>query len=150
MAFSLRAGNRSPRTVEQYVDESMSQFVRWLAAKEPELEPREVRREHVERYVPRSVRRGPRLLRQRARHLRSGRGDTAARNGHPVLRHGRQRLRPISLLDRPFSAPAAGEIIAWSRILDDEEALCAVDGHGNEARGDDVIVDTVLNPPARR
>jgi hypothetical protein len=41
--------------------------------------------------------------------------------------------------------PPAGEIIAWSRILDDEEALCVVNGHGNEARGGDVLVDGSLN-----
>ena len=43
--------------------------------------------------------------------------------------------------------PSAGELIAWSRILDDEEALCIVNGHGNLARGGDVIVDVDLNSP---
>lgn len=70
-----------------------------------------------------------------------------ARSRHPVLRHGRQYLRPISLFDQPFSLPGAGEIIAWSRILDDEEALCVVNGHGNDARGGNVLVDAALNPP---
>jgi hypothetical protein len=41
-----------------------------------------------------------------------------------------------------------GELIAWSRILDDEEALCIVNGHGNEKRGGDVGVDTDLNSPS--
>ena len=44
-----------------------------------------------------------------------------------------------------FAEPGAGELIAWSRILDEEEALCIVNGHGNEARGADVIVDASLN-----
>ena len=48
----------------------------------------------------------------------------------------------------PFALPSAGELIAWSRILDDEEALCIVNGHGNEARGGDVVVDTNLNSPS--
>jgi hypothetical protein len=43
--------------------------------------------------------------------------------------------------------PAAGELIAWARILDDEEALCVVNGHGTDARGGDVLVDADLNPP---
>jgi hypothetical protein len=29
--------------------------------------------------------------------------------------------------------------------LDDEEALCIVNGHGNEVRGGDVVVDINLN-----
>jgi glycosidase len=72
---------------------------------------------------------------------------TALRSRHAVLRHGRQYLRPISLFGGPFGLPGAGEIIAWSRILDDEEALCVVNGHGQDARGADVLVDAGLNPP---
>jgi hypothetical protein len=71
----------------------------------------------------------------------------AARRSLPVLRHGRQYLRPISFLGRPFGHHGAGELIAWSRILDDEEALCVVNGHGRERRGADVVVDGSLNPP---
>ncbi|MGH9282440.1 MAG: alpha-amylase family glycosyl hydrolase, partial [Acidimicrobiales bacterium] len=52
----------------------------------------------------------------------------AVRRAHPVLRHGRQYLRPISLFGGPFAPAAPGELIAWSRILDDEEALCVVNG----------------------
>jgi hypothetical protein len=37
--------------------------------------------------------------------------------------------------------------VAWSRILDDEEALCIVNAHGREARGGNVLVDAGLNPP---
>lgn len=69
------------------------------------------------------------------------------RRWFPVLRHGRQYLRPISFLDYPFGHYGPGELIAWSRILDDEEALCIVNGHGLETRGADVIVDASLNPP---
>jgi hypothetical protein len=68
--------------------------------------------------------------------------------------------RPAGLWDfslprreRYFPSPAdwhsgywgPGEIIAWSRILDDEEMLCVVNGHGTAARGADVIVDANLN-----
>jgi hypothetical protein len=67
------------------------------------------------------------------------------RQRYPVLRYGRLYQRQISIFDRPFLHPAAGELIAWSRILDDEEALCIVNGHGREPRGADVIVDARLN-----
>lgn len=39
-----------------------------------------------------------------------------------------------------------GELIAWSRILDDENPFPIVNGHGTEARGGDVLVDATLNP----
>jgi glycosidase len=69
----------------------------------------------------------------------------AARRAFPVLRQGRQYLRPISNFDLPFGLPGAGELIAWSRILSDEEALCIVNGHGRERRGGNVLVDADLN-----
>lgn len=69
----------------------------------------------------------------------------ALRRDFPVLRYGRQYLRTISLFERPFDLSAPGEIVAWSRVLDDEEALCAINSHGVEARGADVLVDATLN-----
>jgi glycosidase len=71
----------------------------------------------------------------------------ALRRTLPVLRHGRQYLRPLSLFGGAFGASGAGELIAWSRILDDEEALCVLNGHGTATRGGDVLVDAGLNPP---
>lgn len=68
-----------------------------------------------------------------------------ARKKFPVLRVGRQYQRPISIFNQPFTQPGAGELITWSRILDDEEALCIVNGHGTDSRGGDVLVDTRLN-----
>ncbi len=41
--------------------------------------------------------------------------------------------------------PEAGELLAWSRILDDEEALCVVNVNGEALRGADVLVDAALN-----
>lgn len=64
---------------------------------------------------------------------------------YPLLRYGRIYQRPISNYNQPFAAPSSGEVIAWSRILDEEEALCIVNGHGQEARGADVLVDARLN-----
>ena len=54
-------------------------------------------------------------------------------------------MRPISLFGSPFHASGSGELLGWSRILDDEEALCLVNTHGTEARGADVVVDASLN-----
>jgi glycosidase len=71
----------------------------------------------------------------------------AVRGAYPALRYGRQYLRPISFLERPFDVWGPGEIVAWSRILDDEEALCVLNAHGTETRGADILVDADLNPP---
>jgi glycosidase len=71
----------------------------------------------------------------------------ALRQQIPALRHGRQYARPIAFLGYPFAVYGPGELIAWSRILDDEELVCIVNGHGNAARGADVLVDATLNPP---
>jgi len=67
------------------------------------------------------------------------------RQHYPVLRYGRLYQRSIAIFNGPFTDSTAGEIIAWSRILDEEEALCVVNGHGTAVRGADVIVDGQLN-----
>lgn len=71
---------------------------------------------------------------------------TKLRQAYPALRVGRQYLRKISFLDHPFAVYGPGEIVAWSRILDDEEVLCVINAHGTEPRGADVEVDVHLNP----
>jgi hypothetical protein len=68
----------------------------------------------------------------------------ALRRRFPVLRHGRQYRRPVSLFGAAFQFLGGGELLAWSRILDDEEALCIVNTHGTDARGGDVLVDAAL------
>ena len=69
----------------------------------------------------------------------------AARRASPALRYGRQYQRPLSNFGAPFALPGPGELIVWSRVLDDEEVLCAVNGNGAEPRGGDVLVDAGLN-----
>jgi glycosidase len=64
-----------------------------------------------------------------------------------ALRRGRQYLRQTSFLDRPFSIPGRGELIAWSRILHQQEVLVALNTSGTEQRGAQVTVDARLNPP---
>jgi glycosidase len=70
----------------------------------------------------------------------------ALRQAFPVLRHGRQYQRQITNFGGDFRFPGSGELIAWSRILDDEEALCVINGHGTDGRGGDVVVGAELNP----
>lgn len=69
------------------------------------------------------------------------------RKRYRSLRLGRQYLRPTAFLDREFGIHGPGELTAWSRILDDEEALCVLNTHGTDQRGADVLVDADLNPP---
>lgn len=69
------------------------------------------------------------------------------RKQNPCLRHGRQYPRPIAYLGYPFAVHGPGELIVWSRILDDEEVMCIVNGRGTEARGGDVLVDATLKLP---
>jgi len=69
-----------------------------------------------------------------------------ARAQFPALRVGRQYLRPIAFLGNSFGVYGNGEIIAWSRILDDEEFLIVLNPHGTQLRGADIVVDAALNP----
>ena len=43
-----------------------------------------------------------------------------------------------------FEFPKAGELLAWSRILDGQEAICSVNPNGATARGGDIFVSTEL------
>ncbi|MCX7727590.1 MAG: hypothetical protein N2053_12165, partial [Chitinispirillaceae bacterium] len=61
------------------------------------------------------------------------------------LRRGRQYQREISLLGYPFSFYGPGEILAWSRIFDDQEVLVVINTHGVEKRGALVTIDAKLS-----
>jgi hypothetical protein len=63
-----------------------------------------------------------------------------------ALRRGRQYLRETSFLGRPFSVPGAGELVAWSRVLHDQEILVALNTHATEMRGAEVTLDRDLHP----
>lgn len=71
----------------------------------------------------------------------------AARHRYPVLRAGRQYQRGTRNFDRPFAPPDAGEVFAWARVLDDEEACVVVNGNGGASRGADIWVDLRLALP---
>ncbi len=72
---------------------------------------------------------------------------TSVRRSYPVLRYGRQYGRPIASPGGAFAPAGPGELICWSRLLDDEEAVCVVNGNGIVARSADVLVDAALNAP---
>ncbi|HPT19141.1 MAG TPA: alpha-amylase family glycosyl hydrolase [Methanothrix sp.] len=82
----------------------------------------------------------------------------ALRRSCPALRHGRQYLRQMSLPEKGLDEFAFygagykagddtldGQIVAWSRILDDEEVVCLFNSHGSEPRSARVLVDTALS-----
>ena len=62
------------------------------------------------------------------------------RGQHPVLRLGRQYLRKLGRNGADFAFPAAGQLVAWSRILDNLEAICVVNANGDAPQGADVEV----------
>ena len=62
-----------------------------------------------------------------------------ARGLHPVLRVGRQYQRAVRVFG-DFGLPPAGELIAWSRILDTDEAVIVANPNGDAARGGAVVV----------
>ena len=63
------------------------------------------------------------------------------------VRVGQSYMRPISFIGKPFGIYVPGEIVAWSRLLDDEELICIRNNHDTESHVADVLVDTNLNPP---
>lgn len=61
---------------------------------------------------------------------------------------GANTRAPSPFLGRPFDLHGPGEIVGWSRILDDEEMVCILNAHGAASRGADILVDASLNPPS--
>jgi len=68
-----------------------------------------------------------------------------ARREHAVLRHGRQYERETRSGAGTFRRSEAGEAIAWSRILDVEEAVCVISPWSSGSMDVDVTVDAGLN-----
>ncbi|HYR27354.1 MAG TPA: alpha-amylase family glycosyl hydrolase, partial [Thermoanaerobaculia bacterium] len=66
------------------------------------------------------------------------------RKDFPVLRHGRQYRRQIST-NGTFQFRGSDQLVAWSRILDDEEALIVVNTTGAATRSARIVVDASLN-----
>lgn len=61
------------------------------------------------------------------------------------LRRGRQYQREISYLSYSFPFSNNGQIVAWSRVFDDQEVLVVINPHGLERRGARVVVDQRLS-----
>lgn len=72
----------------------------------------------------------------------------AVRQSFPVARYGRQYAREVadpSNATNPFLLPESGGLIAWSRILDDEELVCIINSHGGQNSSGNVLVARELN-----
>jgi glycosidase len=69
----------------------------------------------------------------------------AVRRALRALRRGRQYHRETSVLGRPFAYEGAGELVAWSRVFDEQEVLIVANPNGTQARGARIIVDARLS-----
>ena len=69
------------------------------------------------------------------------------RNGQPALRYGRQYFRPISGDGINFGlSPYPSGVIAFSRILNDQEVLIVANTNIQQEFTGEVIIDRQLNP----
>ena len=73
-----------------------------------------------------------------------------ARTDYLILRVGRQYPRQIRIPGTGFDFPKRGELVAWSRILDNQEAVCIVNPNGAAARGGDIVVSAELWSPGMK
>lgn len=70
----------------------------------------------------------------------------ALRNRRPVLRYGRQYFRPVSGNGQDYGiSPFPGGVIAFSRILNDEEAVLVANTNTSDSQSFFVIVDGTLH-----
>jgi glycosidase len=73
---------------------------------------------------------------------------SSVRRTQPVLRYGRQYFRPISGDGQQFSvSPFSGGIVAFSRILNDQEVIVAANTNGTQSISVDVIIERQLCQP---
>jgi glycosidase len=72
----------------------------------------------------------------------------AVRNSEPALRYGRFYFRPISGDSVNFGiSPYPGGILAWSRILNDQEVIVVANTSTTLTQSVDVILEIVLSTP---
>ena len=64
-----------------------------------------------------------------------------------ALRRGRQYPREIKPYGDHFFIPGPGELTAWSRIMDRQEVLIALNTNGGDVRGAFVTVHAPAHPP---
>lgn len=70
----------------------------------------------------------------------------AARSAVTALRRGRQYRRATAIAGEDFRFQPAGELLAWSRILNDVEAIIAVNTNAVAGRGSRIELDARLRP----
>ncbi|MBD2753705.1 alpha-amylase family glycosyl hydrolase [Spirosoma validum] len=72
---------------------------------------------------------------------------SAVRNAQPALRYGRQYFRPLSGDGVNFGiSPFSPGVLAFSRILNDQEVVIVANTQTNGGFVGDVLVDAILNP----
>lgn len=71
----------------------------------------------------------------------------ATRKTLAALRRGRQYRRSTSTGGDDFFFHGSGELLAWSRVLNDTEVVIAINTHGTDSRGSRVELDARLRPP---
>ena len=72
----------------------------------------------------------------------------AVRSATPALRYGRYYFRPLSGDSVDFGiSPYTAGVLAWSRILNDEEVLIAINTSPTSIQSVDVILETTLSAP---
>jgi glycosidase len=72
----------------------------------------------------------------------------AVRNSEPALRYGRFYFRPISGDSVNFGiSPFPSGVLAWSRILNDQEVLIVANTNTAQSQSVDVILEITLTKP---
>jgi glycosidase len=72
----------------------------------------------------------------------------AVRNSEPALRYGRFYFRPLSGDNINFGvSPFPGGVLAWSRILNDQEVLIVANAKTAQSQSVDVILEIKLSKP---
>jgi glycosidase len=71
----------------------------------------------------------------------------ATRSAVTALRRGRQYRRATAIAGEDFRFQPGGELLAWSRILNDVEAIVAVNTNAVADRGSRIELDARLRPP---
>jgi glycosidase len=64
-----------------------------------------------------------------------------------ALRRGRQYRRATAIFDLEFGLQGSGQLMAWSRVLNDNDVMIVVNVNGAQGRGSKVELDPRLHPP---
>jgi site-specific recombinase XerD len=138
-SLSLRATNRSPRTVAQYLG-SLDQFIRWLNGGGMPTGPAQLRREHLEAHLADlSARCKPATVQTRFKALRLF--FAWAEEEGIVPTNPMARIRPPIVSDQPVPVLSDDQLRAL---------LAACDGRGFEERRDTALIRLFIDTGMRR